>query len=115
IALLVLALPTGAAGTALVLGVPALHESFAAMNFPVWFGYFIGAAEVAGAIGVLVPRLSALAAAGLLPIMLGATYYHIVVDGSSSLHAVVLVALCIAVIVLRSDQALWHPFQQKDK
>lgn len=39
-----------------------------------WFLTFIGVCETLGAIGLLIPRLAALAAAGLSVIMLGAIY-----------------------------------------
>ncbi|MEO0367976.1 MAG: DoxX family protein [Pseudomonadota bacterium] len=105
IPLLLLAVPTGAAGVAKLMGVPEIHASFAAMQLPSWFGYFIGMAEIAGAIGVLLPRLSALAAICLLPIMLGATYYHLFVDGSSALFAIFLASLCIVTVFIRRSQA----------
>ncbi len=66
------------AGSAKLAGVPALHSSFAMLGLPVWFGYFIGACEVAGAIGLLIRPLSALAAIGISIIMLGAVYFHVV-------------------------------------
>ena len=47
----------------LVLCVPQLHTSFAELGLPVWFGYCIGASEVAGAICLFIRPLSALAAA----------------------------------------------------
>jgi len=39
-----------------------------------WFLTFIGVCETLGAIGLLIPRLAALAAAGLSVIMIGAVY-----------------------------------------
>src|SRR5450432_3130503 len=39
-----------------------------------WFLTFVGACETLGAIGLLIPRLAALAAAGLSIIMVGAVY-----------------------------------------
>ncbi|MGZ4840873.1 MAG: DoxX family protein [Candidatus Angelobacter sp.] len=39
-----------------------------------WFLTFIGVCETLGAIGLLIPRLAALAAAGLSIIMVGAVY-----------------------------------------
>lgn len=105
-----LALPTGAAGAAKLIGSPELHKSFAAMDLPMWFGYFIGAAELAGAIGLLFPPLAVLAATYLLPIMVGATYYHLAVDRSSPLFAFLLLTLCVAVVLLRHKQSIWFPF-----
>ncbi len=66
------------AGSAKLAGVPELHISFAVLGLPVWFGYFIGACEVAGAIGLLIRPLSALAALGIFIIMVGAVYFHLV-------------------------------------
>ncbi len=43
-----------------------------------WFMYFIGAVEVAGGIGLLISRLSSLAASGLALMMVGAVATHII-------------------------------------
>jgi putative oxidoreductase len=59
------ALYVSAAGVAKLLGVPYVHSSFPKLGLPVWFGYFIGLCEVLGSIGLLMPPLSALAAAVL--------------------------------------------------
>ena len=73
----ILALIVGAAGIAKLSGVPMVHQSFAILGLPLWFGYFIGACEVAGAVGLFIRQLSALAAAGLAIIGAGAVYFHI--------------------------------------
>lgn len=54
-----------------------MHASFGTLGLPPWFGYFIGACEVAGAVGLFIRRLSMLAAAGISIIMIGALYFHI--------------------------------------
>ncbi len=72
-----LALIVGAAGTAKLMGIPMVHQSFGILGLPSWFGYFIGAAEVAGAVGLFIPQLSRLAALGLAIIGAGAVYFHI--------------------------------------
>lgn len=66
----------GAGGAAKLAGIPYVHSSFPRLGLPGWFGYFIGACEVLGAIALLVRPLSAMAAVGLAVIMAGATYYH---------------------------------------
>jgi uncharacterized membrane protein YphA (DoxX/SURF4 family) len=48
-----------------------------AADVPVALLRFIGVCEIAGAIGVLVPRLTRLAALGLLTIMLLAAIFHV--------------------------------------
>ena len=73
------------------------------------FRYFLGVAEVAAAVGLTIPgitriqpRLVALAAAGLIPIMVGATVLHAVRGEYGSAGAtVVLLALLCAVSWLR--------------
>ena len=74
---LVAALVLLASGGAKLAGVPQAHMSFAILGLPAWFGYFIGSCEVAGAIGLFIRPLSALAALGLSIIMLGALYFHV--------------------------------------
>lgn len=58
--------------------------------FPAWFLYFIGAAEVLGAIGLILPGvlrirtgLTPLAASGLVIIMIGATVLTVAVNGAA--------------------------------
>ena len=96
-----------AAGSMKVMGVEMLHASFLAMGLPAWFGYFIGAAEVAGGIGVWVRKVSAWAAAGLAIIMGGAIYFHAVVDGSSPVPAVVLGVFAVIIVLARRKDALF--------
>jgi len=53
------------AGGSKLAGLEMHIESFTRYGLPIAFMYFIGAAEVAGAIGLWVSRTSALAAMGL--------------------------------------------------
>ena len=78
IAIVLVALYVGAGGLAKLAGMPYVHSSFPKLGLPAWFGYFIGACEVLGAIGLLIRPLRALAAIGIAIIMIGATYYHAV-------------------------------------
>jgi putative oxidoreductase len=96
IASLILALIVGAAGIAKLMGVPMVHQSFAILGLPSWFGYFIGAAEVAGAVGLFIPKLSRLAATGLAIIGAGAVYFHIMhTPISQGVPATVVLALAL--------------------
>ncbi len=64
-------------GLSKLMGVEMALASFATLGLPAWFATFIGLAEIAGGIGIWHRRTSALAAAGLGVIMLGAVYYHV--------------------------------------
>lgn len=88
-----------AAGGAKVAGVEAAHLSFQTMGLPSWFGYFIGACEVAGAIGLFITGLRKLAAAGLAVVMVGAIYFHIAYAVPSAVPALILLAMMIFVMV----------------
>ncbi len=54
-------------------------EAFAQIGFGQWFRYLTGVLELAGAIGLLIPRLSGLAALGLAGVMVGAVLTHLFV------------------------------------
>jgi putative oxidoreductase len=56
-----------------LLGETYAVQTFEDMGAATWFRYFIGLVELAGGIGLLVPRLAGLAAAGLALLMVGAT------------------------------------------
>ena len=73
------------AGSAKVFGDPAMVEMFATIGVGQWFRYAIGALEVSGAGGVLVPRLSGPAALGLVLLMAGAVLTNLFVLGASPL------------------------------
>lgn len=95
IAMSLVALIMLAGGGAKLAGVPQMHASFAALGLPNWFGYFIGACEVAGAIGLFVRQLSALAASGIAAIMVGAVYFHVAhTPVAQAIPAVVVLVLC---------------------
>jgi len=108
IVITLLAVSMGAAGIGKLMGVEMLHQSFANMGLPLWFGYFIGACEVLGAVALFVKKLSALAASGLTVIMLGAIGYHITFDPIvMAVPAIVLAALAAIVFLLRKQDSLF--------
>lgn len=94
-------------GVMKLMGNPMVHESFATMGLPGWFGYFIGLAEVAGAIGLYLRFTSAWAAMGLLIIMLGAVYYHLVFSVPSAIPALVCAVFALLIAVARRKDALF--------
>jgi uncharacterized membrane protein YphA (DoxX/SURF4 family) len=60
-----------------------------------WFMYLVAVLELAGVVGLLVPRLSGLAALGFVGLMIGATITEAVVGGFVALPIVLLVLAAI--------------------
>jgi putative oxidoreductase len=84
----VLALMFAMAGFAKLGGDAAMVKMFATIGIGQWFRYLVGALEMAA--GVLVPRLSGLAALGLVCLMAGATLTNVLVLGTSPLLPIAL-------------------------
>jgi putative oxidoreductase len=114
VAISLVALYVGAAGVAKLAGVPYVHSSFPKMGLPGWFGYFIGACEVLGPIGLSIRPLRALAAVGIAIIMIGATYYHAVYTPVvQAAPALVLTVLCVYIFFkARADILKFSSAQQ---
>ncbi|MGH7883087.1 MAG: DoxX family protein [Candidatus Dormibacteraceae bacterium] len=70
---ILLALVFAFAGSLKLIGVPQMVTFFTMLGVGQWFRYMVGSLELAGAIGLLIPRLSGLAALGLVGVMVGAT------------------------------------------
>jgi putative oxidoreductase len=82
-----------AAGGAKLAGVAAMVQMFDKVGLGQWFRYFTGLLEVAGAIGLLIPRYAFYAAILLALVMVGAVITHLTVIGGSPLPAVALLVL----------------------
>jgi putative oxidoreductase len=89
-----------------LIGAPMMVQLFETIGFGQWFRYFTGTIEVAGAIGLLVPRLAPLAALMLGAVMIGAMITHLVIGASPALPIGLFVALG-AVVYLRRNQLPW--------
>ena len=72
-------------------------QTFEDMGAATWFRWFIGLVELAGGVGLLVPRLAGLAAVGLALLMVGAAITQAVIlhGGALVLTPVVLFALFV--------------------
>ena len=78
-----------------------LVQEFADIGAGQWLAYFVGAAELAGAIGLLMPWLAGLAAAGLAADMVGATITNATVLRNTTFGPMVwMTAILCAVFVL---------------
>ena len=74
-----LALAIGGGGMAKLFADPAMVDLFAEIGAGQWLRYVTGALEVAGAVGLLIPRLAHTAAVGLVALLTGAALTNVVV------------------------------------
>jgi putative oxidoreductase len=92
-------LQIGAAGMFLMVGFlklsgnPQLVALFEAIGIGQWFRYLTGSLEVAGAILLLIPRTSGLAALMLAGVMACAVVTHVFIVGGSPLGATILLVV----------------------
>ncbi len=83
-----------------------MTEMFATWGYPPWFATLIGVAELAGAIGLLVPRTTRWAVYGLSAVMLGAAYTHIANgEGVEVLRPIVFIVVMWTALLLRGRAA----------
>lgn len=88
-----LALPFAAGGLMKLAGAESMVALFADIGAGQWFRYLVGALELAGAAGLLIPALAGLAAAGLTGLMTGALLTRaLILDGAPIIEAVFLLA-----------------------
>jgi putative oxidoreductase len=78
-------------------GSPVMVDLFTHIGVGQWFRYVIGTLEVAGAVGVLIPLVSGVAALGLTCLMVGATVTNLFVIDESA--AVPLANLLLAALI----------------
>jgi uncharacterized membrane protein YphA (DoxX/SURF4 family) len=75
------------AGVMKLSGNELMVDMFTEIGAGQWFRYLVGALEVAGALGLLIPRLCGLAALGLVGVMTGALITNVFVLGYSPVVA----------------------------
>lgn len=87
-------------GGAKLLGLEFELEAFERWGYPLWFMYLTGVIEVAGAVALMIPRLSSLAALGLSGVMVGAVATHL-------MHSEWMMLVIASVILL---VAVWRAY-----
>ena len=90
---LVLASQFAMAGVMKLSGNEQMITMFTDIGAGQWLRYVVGVLEVAGALGLLVPRLCGLAALGLAGVMAGAVVINVVVLGYSPVVALAFLLL----------------------
>ena len=93
-----LALVFAMAGIVKLIGDPTAIDMFATIGIGQWFRYLVGVLEIAGAVGVLIPRFSSLAALGLVCVMVGATLTNLLVLDASPLLTIGLLVVSALVV-----------------
>ena len=95
-----------AAGSAKLLGVEMMVQTFDAIGWGQWFRYVTGTIEVGAAVLLWVPGLQAIGAGLLVATMGAAALFHLLVLGPSAIPALVLGVLAGVVLWQNRDQVL---------
>lgn len=98
---IVLATQFAGAGLMKLSGDAVMVDMFAEIGAGQWFRHLVGALELAGAIGLLVPRWCGPAALGLAGVMTGATLTNVLVLAESPVLPLVYLAVAGLVAWLR--------------
>jgi putative oxidoreductase len=94
-------------GISKLVGVEQSVQIFEEIGVGQWFRYVVGALELAGAIGLLIPRLAGLAALGLVGVMSGAVLTDLfVIDDGNPVPALVLLVLAAIVAYGRRGRTI---------
>ncbi|MFG1910625.1 DoxX family protein [Kribbella sp. NPDC048928] len=78
-------------------GDPVMVDLFNEVGVGQWLRYVVGVLELAGAIGLLIPRLCGLAALGLTLLLVGASLTNLIALGASP--AIPIVYLLVASVI----------------
>jgi uncharacterized membrane protein YphA (DoxX/SURF4 family) len=85
---------------------PQAVKVFEAMGTASWLPYLIGLLEVVGAIALLIPRLSGLAAVAFAALMVGAVVTHLIWGGSVVLEIVLLILAAVVAYGRRASTSV---------
>ena len=89
------------AGGSKLAGAPMMVAVFQKIGLGQWFRYLTGGLEVAGAIGLFLPKYAFYAALLLAAVMVGAVVSHLTILGGSPVAPLVLLALTASIAYLR--------------
>lgn len=91
-------------GVSKLTAAPEMVALFDAVGIGQWFRYLTGAAEVSGAVLLLIPRVSAVGALVLATVMTGAVLSHLFLIGGNPALPLTLLAFAAAVALARKRQ-----------
>ena len=94
-----------ASGGAKLFGDATAVAMFQQIGLGQWFRYLVGVLEVAGGIGLLIPRLAGLAAVGLVGVMIGAVITTFAVLDTTFWFTPVILGVLLALVAwVRRDE-----------
>ena len=99
----VLALQLASGGVLKLIGDAAMVDLFTDIGAGQWFRYVVGLVELAGAVGLLIPRLCGLAALGVTALLVGATVTNIAIGVAPWLPLVLLLVAATVAYARRSQ------------
>jgi putative oxidoreductase len=103
------------AGGAMVAGTDAYVESFQRWGYPQWSRVMIGLIAVACSVGLWVPRMRAIAAAGIVVTMIGTLITHMRHDPAQTVGIpLLLLVLATFLIYARRDELQTGPGRSSD-
>jgi putative oxidoreductase len=98
----VLAVQFASGGVLKLVGDPRMVDLFTDIGAGQWLRYLVGVCEVAAAVGLLVPRLTAAAALGLTGLMAGAVITNLLIGISPAMPAAFLLLAGVIVYTRRA-------------
>lgn len=109
VAQIALAAAYAVAGLVKLAGGPVMVDMFHDIGAGQWLRYVVGTLELAGAIGLLIPRLAGLAALGLTALMVGATVTNLFILHTTPALSLGFLLVAAAIAWARRDQlAFWR-------
>jgi putative oxidoreductase len=99
----VLALQLASGGVLKLIGDAAMVDLFTDIGAGQWFRYAVGLVELAGAVGLLIPRLCGLAALGVSALLVGATVTNVAIGVAPWLPLVLLLVAATVAYLRRSE------------
>jgi putative oxidoreductase len=99
----VLALQLASGGVLKLIGDAAMVDLFTDIGAGQWFRYAVGLVELAGAVGLLIPRLCGLAALGVTALLVGATVTNVAIGVAPWLPLVLLLVAATVAFLRRSE------------
>jgi putative oxidoreductase len=104
IAQILLGIAIAGGGAAKLSADPAMMDMFDDIGAGQWLRILVGVCEVAGGIGLLIPRVRALAALGLVILLLGAVFTNVAILSTNPLLPLIFAIVALAIVWTRRHE-----------